>query len=134
MDTQTVRQYLKNRSLSFSRLFLPVLFLAGITCFPGHALADDFADAIRLLGNRQYEQAISLLKEGVSQKDHRSEYVLGLIYFNGIGVGKDIQRGISLITQSANRGFARAQNYLGVLYYEGNGVEQNDLEAFQWYW
>ena len=112
MDIHTVRRHLKKRTLSLSRMFLPVLFSAGIACLPGHALADDFSDAVRLFKDRQYEQAISLLKEGVGQKDHRSEYVLGLIYLNGIGVNKDVRHGIELITQSANRGFARAQNYL----------------------
>ena len=102
---------------SITRAFVSIVFSFAIACFAGDSFADDFTDAVRSFKNQQYRQALSLFEEGASKQDPRSEYVLGLLYQNGVIVKKDTRHGLELITKAANHGFARAQNYLGVLYF-----------------
>ncbi|MGH7891862.1 MAG: tetratricopeptide repeat protein, partial [Thermodesulfobacteriota bacterium] len=45
-----------------------------------------------------------------------AQYALGLLYFEGLGVGQSYERAIDLWTRSADQGQAQAQISLGIVY------------------
>ncbi len=58
---------------------------------------------------------------------------LGLLYYNGEGVDKSLEKAAKLFSQSAEMGNAEAQYHLGWMYDNGKGVVQSDTEAVEWY-
>ena len=61
-----------------------------------------------------------------------AQYQLGLLYLNGEGVEKDLQKGKLLLEKAAESGKAEAQYNLAVMYIDGHGVEQNKEYAIFW--
>lgn len=65
---------------------------------------------------------------------HReSQYEVGLMYANGIGIDQDFSQAIYWIRQSAERGFAAAQYLLATRYAVGEAVEQDEHLALKWF-
>ena len=65
---------------------------------------------------------------------HReSQYEVGLMYANGVGVAQDFAQAIYWVQQAAERGFAPAQYLLATRYSAGEAVEQDDHQALRWY-
>ncbi len=62
-----------------------------------------------------------------------SQYNLGLMYEQGIGVGKDESQAVAWYRESAAQGNSAAQFNLGVLYENGRGTKVDFAEANKWY-
>ena len=60
------------------------------------------------------------------------DYVLGLKYFKGDGVAKDLVKAFQYFEIAANNGDASAQHDLAYMYSTGEGVERDDKKAFEW--
>ena len=65
--------------------------------------------------------------------DADSAYQLGLRYYNGDGVRKDLAEAAKWFRKAAEQGFAPAQSDLGRSYHNGEGVPQDFAEAVKWY-
>jgi len=59
-------------------------------------------------------------------------HVVGLIYYEGIGTTKDIDKAVLLFVQAANMGYLPAQYMLGICYICGYGVPKDDKIAIEW--
>jgi hypothetical protein len=59
----------------------------------------------------------------------QSQYDIGIMYFKGIGIGRDYAIAYRWLHMAANQGHAKAQNDLAVLLSKGVGVRQNRSEA-----
>jgi TPR repeat protein len=69
-----------------------------------------------------------------SEKGHAdSQFNLGLMYEQGIGVGKDEKEAVGWYGKSAAQGNSAAQFNLGVLYENGRGTSVDFLKANEWY-
>lgn len=95
-------------------------------------------DAMRCLGdfylrNKNYENAHSWYKKAAENGDAKSEFELGKLYGEGIGVTKDLSEAIIWYHQAAKHNIAEAQCILGDFYYNGIGVDSNKSEALKWY-
>jgi TPR repeat protein len=66
------------------------------------------------------------------QGDAESQFRLGAMYFNGMGVPKDYAEAFHWYRQSAEKGYAKAEHNLGEMYLEGKGVPQDYVEAERW--
>ncbi|MDR3371401.1 tetratricopeptide repeat protein [Rhodoferax sp.] len=65
---------------------------------------------------------------------HReSQYEVGLMYANGVGVAQDFVQAIYWIRQAAEKGHAPAQYLLATSYGSGDVVEQDHHQALKWY-
>lgn len=65
---------------------------------------------------------------------HReSQYEVGLMYANGIGIDQDFIQAVYWINQSAERGFAAAQYLLATRYAAGEAVDLDEQLALKWY-
>ena len=62
-----------------------------------------------------------------------SQFKLGMMYSNGVGVLEDDEEAAKWFRKAADQGYALAQASLGYDYEIGQGVEQDFKEAFKWY-
>ena len=61
------------------------------------------------------------------------EFVLGVLYFEGRGVPRDLKASAGWMTRAAKQKFPLAAHYLGDMYLTGKGVEKDEAAAVQWY-
>lgn len=87
-------------------------------------------EAIRL-GN--YTQAALELDEPAAAGDAKSEYLLGFLYYHGMGVTKNYEKAFALFRDAMAQGHIEAQTFLGFLYDEGKGVPVDKQRAFELY-
>jgi len=65
---------------------------------------------------------------------HDAAFNLGILYFEGKGVIKDLKRALELFTISANKNDMTTQHYLAQIYYNGlGGVPKDPIKARHWY-
>ena len=76
---------------------------------------------------------VEYCKKGADDGDPKSQYYLGSMYAEGIGVVKDLHKAATLWLQSAAAGVPEAQHNVGRLYQQGIDVEQNYTKALEWY-
>lgn len=81
------------------------------------------------------KKAVSLdeLRGRALQGDAEAQNKLGAAYYNGTGVGKDIDEALRWFRTASDKGYARAQYNLAILYYQGDGVERDYQEALRWF-
>ncbi len=100
--------------------------------------ADDY-DALyektaNLFEAGDWETAYNQLLEGDNKGDSNSTCILGDIYFYGIGITQDTERGIDLYIKALNMGNPRRAYDLGSIFERGKeGVAEDDYKAFHYY-
>jgi len=62
-----------------------------------------------------------------------SQYNLGVMYNNGLGMPVDFEKARKWYTKAAEQGFADAQNNLGCMYVKGEGVPVDHDAALRWF-
>ncbi|MEW6146290.1 MAG: tetratricopeptide repeat protein [Thermodesulfobacteriota bacterium] len=92
-----------------------------------------------------YQIAAKFWKPLSLEGDCDAQYALGLLYFEGLGVGHSYEKAIGLWTRSADQGQAQAQISLGVVYSRsrlqytsldcksGCGQERDLIKAYKWF-
>ena len=76
----------------------------------------------------------SVLQEMVSESEATPErdYLIGLAFFNGIGVERDAEKAISLIVASARQNLPEAVEKLAEMYWNGDGIAVNYEASIRW--
>ncbi len=77
---------------------------------------------------RAFAEALKSAHIGVPQ----SQYDVGLMYANGIGVEQSFQKAIHWVAVAADRGLAAAQYLLATRYASGVAVEKDEYRALTW--
>jgi TPR repeat protein len=72
------------------------------------------------------------IKAKAEMGDRESEYQVGIRYYKGDGVGKDLGEAVKWFRKAAEQNHAPAQYILGVCYAKGQGVTKNYAEAAKW--
>ena len=67
-------------------------------------------------------------QQGIAQ----AQFNLGVMYFNGEGVGQDVDEAISWIEKAVRQDMAIAQYTLGMFYQDGKVMEQDLESARHW--
>ena len=99
----------------------------------GLSACSDYDLARRAYGAGEYTLAIQRY-EALSAKGHaQAQYDLAQIYFQGIGVAKDGQKGWYWLLSAAGTGNAAAMVQLGALFESGVGADRDYAAAAQWY-
>lgn len=75
---------------------------------------------------------ISELKNKAEQGNAEAQYNLGVLYYYGEEVEKNLSEAVKWYRKAAEQGYARAQHNLGICYYNGDGVIQNNVKALAW--
>ena len=72
------------------------------------------------------------MKKAVEKNDSSAQYLLGKMYFDGVGVPQNDHLAAELYKKSAKQGNVLAQGSLGLLYGLGRGVTKDDMLAYVW--
>lgn len=85
------------------------------------------------LERKEYDKAKEIFEKAVKNQDteinSRAKYFLGIIYFNGSGVERDIQKAIGLFEDAGERGFSFAYTTIASIYWcDGIPEIKKDLD------
>ena len=72
-------------------------------------------------------------RKAAEQGGLRSQYSLGVMYYNGVGVKQDYVEAAKWYRKAADKEYAMAQFNLGLMYRDGEGVKQNRTVAKEWF-
>ena len=97
------------------------------------ALAETFADAVRLDEQGNYKEAARIYKDLAERGNSSAQYNLGLLYYDGQGVAQDYRQAAKWWQKAAEQGYSMSQYGLGILYYSGKGVKKNIKTAKKWW-
>ena len=81
---------------------------------------------------KEYNKAISWLTKSANKGNRDAQFLLGLMYSNGEGCGKNNSTAVYWYQKSAEQNHAGAQCNLGDCYVNGIGVEKSIEEGFLW--
>ena len=95
--------------------------------------AHRFMEVETALEQEQYEQVALPLQLLALQGHQDAQFLLGLVYSNGLGVGSDLQQAIHWYELAAKQGHIDAQYNLGVAYSTGKGVNSDNIKAAGWW-
>lgn len=85
------------------------------------------------LSNKRYQDAATAFHEAAQQGDPRSQFQLGSLFFQGLGVTQDYNEALHWYQMAAGNNNTDAQYSLGNMYLMGQGVKQSDQKAAYWY-
>ena len=92
----------------------------------------DFASALRAYQEKDYATAAKEWRELADGGDPASQFNLGLLYLDGIGVPQSITEAIEWFRRAADPGYPKAQYNLGGMYAAGKVVRRDYITAHMW--
>ena len=118
-------------------LITTALFGASVFSFHSTAWADtqeqQFQQGLEATERGDYQTAFKLWLPLAEQGNAISQFLVGVMYFEGQGVKQDDFEAVKWYRKAAEQGDADAQYNLGVMYRVGQGVKQDYFEAMKWY-
>jgi TPR repeat protein len=99
--------------------------------YPLAEAAVEILGCLRLASNL-FTNTPEIYHDSVAINLKESQYALGLDYYKGEEVTKDLAEAVKLFRLAADQGHAGAQQKLGVCYYKGEGVTRDLDEAVKW--
>jgi len=90
-------------------------------------------DAVVALQGGQYDKAIHDFKRAADAGSQRAINNLGMLYFRGVGVTRDMPTAMQYFEKAAAAGNGSAANNLGYIYQYGVGVAPDARRAIRWY-
>ena len=103
--------------------------------FAGNAMAESHAynQALDAYNNKNYETALPIWRKLAAEGDANAQYALGVAYFKGQGISRDLSESMKWFERAANSGNVQAMFNLGAAYWEGNGTRKSYAEAVEWW-
>lgn len=110
-----------NKGYSESQYWLGLMYFSGKSFEPKYwlGITQDFDTAFEYFMK--------------SQEHPTSQYFLGQMYYEGIGIKKDFKQAFFWFSKSAELGDIKSQTYLGMCYFDGNGTLKNPERAIFWW-
>ena len=79
----------------------------------------------------EFKSGLNWLKKAAARGYGNAEYILGLVYFNGVGVKRDKKKGFELLVRAAAHGVINAYYAVGMIYEMGlNGKKDTDKSLY----
>ena len=79
-----------------------------------------------------YDEAFKIWSKEIRHGNKEAMYNMGLLYYFGKGVTRDLKMAFMYCEKAAFKGSARAQNNLAFMYMEGLGTEKSYISAYAW--
>lgn len=76
-----------------------------------------------------YPKALAILKPAAAAGDVRSQFLLGVAYYQGVGTAKDVDQAANWFERAAAGGDKNAQHLLGKMYLNGIAYPRNERVA-----
>lgn len=77
--------------------------------------------------DQNFDEAVKWARLSATQNEDLGQFVLGICYYHGCGVGKDIAKACLWLTKAAEQGNVRAQAKLAEHYYNPEDEKNRDL-------
>ena len=104
--------------------------------FEGYTYSHQGEDALYVGANyydaKEYNKAIPWLNISANKNHRQAQYLLGVMYAQGVGVSQNYYTAVHWFKKSAEQNHAEAQCYLGYCYVNGYGIEESLSEGFKW--
>ena len=120
---------IKFKFLKMKLVIVHLLFLLKILLFSNNLYAN-YLDGFKEYEKKNYQLAFEHWQEGANQNDTLSQFYLGLLYKNGLGINRDYTKAFELFEIVSGKGLIEGYYNLGLLYYNGLGTEKNYNKAF----
>ena len=78
-------------------------------------------------------RATFLLRKAAKQGNGEAEYLLGMAYYEGLGVSQNWDEARNWLAKSVEHGYPNAMYQLGFMYHYGIGTEPNIMKALELY-
>ena len=92
-----------------------------------------FDSASAAVQKHNYHHAFKQIHKLAKQGHPTAQHLLGMMYENGVGVGRNMSKALAYYEKSAMQDFGDAQCALGRIYHDGNEVVVKDAEkAREW--
>lgn len=85
------------------------------------------------LGLRNFNDALTWCEKAANQGHQKAQFLLGMMYYNGQGVTKNMPQSIHWLTKSAEQKYAAAEYKLGFFYKNGVGVTLDMIQAQKYF-
>lgn len=103
------------------------LLTTGSYCFA------NFSEGLAAYDLGNYQEAHRLWSQSATKGDLQSQFNLAVIYEQGLGVEKNLQKAFFWYLKAAIQGDIDAQAMVAAMFEFGNGTEKNLYEARKWY-
>jgi SH3-like domain-containing protein len=113
-----------------SAICLAVFLVASSTAF---AQSEDIQRAVNAYNGGDYATAIAIWEPYAHQGNREAQFAMGVVYFEGHGVSKNLDEALAWFRKAANSGHPTAMFNLGVAYWEGRGLSKNFSQAVDWW-
>jgi TPR repeat protein len=81
---------------------------------------------------RNFQEAMKWYRIAAERGSSGAMFILGLHYYNGVGILQDFKEAAEWNLRAAERGYFDAQVQMGGMYEFGIGEEVNYIEAYKW--
>ena len=81
-----------------------------------------------------YHTAYNLFKPGAEAGDSEAQNYLGVLYYLGLGVNRDLHKALQWYEKAAVQGHPDAQFNYGLMFHNAYGTEHNITTAFKWFY
>jgi uncharacterized protein len=85
-----------------------------------------------LVSNKQYYKAFELCREQAKTGEVKSQFILGTLYYQGLGVMADQRMAYQWIHKAAKKNLAAAQYNIGLMTANGIGSDVDFAQAYAW--
>ncbi|HOX16391.1 MAG TPA: tetratricopeptide repeat protein [Smithellaceae bacterium] len=111
---------------------LTILFQVIFICalFTNAWALTNYERCVKYFEDKDYKNAYQVCKE---EKDYNAQYIIGEMYYNGLGVKEDHAEAMLWFRKAAEQGNGQAQFFVGYMYYNGLGVKKDHAEAMLWF-
>ena len=113
-----------------SAIGLTVLLVTSNLTF---AQSEDIQRAVDAYDGGDYAAAIAIWEPYAHQGNREAQFAMGVLYFEGHGVSKNLDEALAWFLKAANSGHPTAMFNLGVAYWEGRGLNKNFSQAVDWW-
>jgi TPR repeat protein len=96
------------------------------------AFAADFSAGLDAYQKKDYTKAAKEWRALAEKGDAPSQFNLGLLYVDGLGVPQDYTQAATWFERSAEQDYEKAQLNLGAMYGAGRGVKRDFVQAYKW--
>ncbi len=100
---------------------------------PDPIAQEEFLTANRYFNSGDYSKAVASYRKAANLGHAEAQNMLGICYYKGNGVTKNLKLAFDWFTKSAMQGFSIAQNNLANCYLNAWGVDKDYRHAAYWY-
>jgi len=99
---------------------------------PSALAADSSSRCLQLYERSNFESALPACRKEAKNGNSDAQFILGLMYANGQGVGQNYSEAVRWYQKAAEQGLAIAQYNLGLEYAKGQNFKQDAARAVKW--